>query len=262
MSTVNRVYLKTVQSNAFKTLVEALKDILTDTNIKFDETGLKIIAMDTSQTVLVHLKLEAKNFEIYECKTKFVIGLSMINFFKLIKTMTNNDTLELSVMESNPNLLNIRYENGEKNTITKYKLNLIDLKEDEIEIPPAHFSSILTMPSSDFQKVCRDMSNLSSTIEIKSIGNSLMFSCVGDFATQETIFGEGSGSLSFTKTTGEEEIIQGYYNLKHLILFTKCTNLCNSIELYMRNNYPLVIKFAVGSLGYLKMCLAPKALDS
>jgi len=255
------VYLKTVQSHAFKTLTEALKDILTDTNIKFDETGMKIIAMDNSQTVLVHLKLEAKNFEIYKCKNKIVIGLSMINFFKLIKTMTNNDTLELSVSEDDPNRLNIRYENGEKNTITKYKLNLIDLKEDEIDIPPAQFPSILTMPSSDFQKVCRDMSNLSSTIEIKSIGNSLIFSCQGDFATQETIYGEGSGSLSFTKTNGEEDIIQGYYNLKHLILFTKCTNLCNSIELYMRNNYPLVIKFAVGSLGSLKMCLAPKMLE-
>ena len=47
--------IKTVQSSAFRVLIEALKEILTDANIECDKDGLKIIAMDASQTVLVHL---------------------------------------------------------------------------------------------------------------------------------------------------------------------------------------------------------------
>ena len=35
------------------------------------------------------------------------------------------------------------------------------------------------MPSSDFQKICRDMHNLSDAIEIKSVGQQLYFSCKG-----------------------------------------------------------------------------------
>ena len=57
--------VKTVQSSAFRILIEAKKEILTDANLQFDETGIKVIAMDASHTVLVHLKLEAKNFESY-----------------------------------------------------------------------------------------------------------------------------------------------------------------------------------------------------
>ena len=91
--------LKTVQTNSFKVLIEALKEILTDANITFDSTGLKIVAMDPSQTVLVHLKLEASKFEYYKCDKRLVIGVSMINFFKLIKTMTNNDSLNLLLMK-------------------------------------------------------------------------------------------------------------------------------------------------------------------
>ena len=34
--------VKTVQSSAFRILIEALKEILTDANMEFDETGLKI----------------------------------------------------------------------------------------------------------------------------------------------------------------------------------------------------------------------------
>ncbi len=62
--------IKTVQTNAFKVLIEALKEILTDTNIEFTESGIKIIAMDPSHTVLVHLKLEAENFDDYNCEQK------------------------------------------------------------------------------------------------------------------------------------------------------------------------------------------------
>ena len=50
---------KTIQSNVIKTLGEALKEILTDANISFNKSGVKICAMDATQTVLVHLKLDA-----------------------------------------------------------------------------------------------------------------------------------------------------------------------------------------------------------
>ena len=89
--------VKTVQSSAFRILIEAKKEILTDANLQFDETGIKVIAMDASHTVLVHLKLEAKNFESYYCPNKMILGVNMLNFFKLIKTMSNNDTLTLYV---------------------------------------------------------------------------------------------------------------------------------------------------------------------
>ena len=42
------VNIKTVQSGAIRILIESLKEILTDTNIIFDETGVKLIAVDQS----------------------------------------------------------------------------------------------------------------------------------------------------------------------------------------------------------------------
>ena len=258
MSDKKILELKTVQTGAFKTMTEALKEILTDANIEFTDSAMKIITMDPTQTILVHLKLEKDNFESYYCKHKIFIGVNMLNFFKLIRTLTNNDALTLFIEEHNVNLLGIRIENGEKNSLTNYYLNLIEVDETTYQIPPAQFESIITMPSNEFNKICRDMINLSDIIEIKSVGNQLIFSCNGEFANQETIIGETSNGLTFVKSSTEDNIIQGYYNLKHLVLFTKCSNLCNSIEMYMKNNFPIVIKFTVGSLGSLKLCLAPK----
>ena len=252
--------LQTVQSSAFRILIEALKEILTDANMEFNETGLRIVAMDASHTVLVHVKLDSKNFEKFYCPKRIVLGMSMLNLFKLIKTTGNNDTLAIYVEKNDPNRLGIQINNTDKNTITKYKLNLMDLPEDSIKIPPAEFDSVITMPSSDFQKICRDMNNLSDSIDIKCFGHSIIFSCKGDFATQETHISETIAGLEFIKNNKSNEIIQGVFLLKYLVLFTKCTNLCNSIEMYLKNDYPLIINYSCASLGSIKLCLAPQVI--
>ena len=250
--------IKTVQSAAFRVLTEALKEILTDANFEIDQSGIKIMAMDSSHTVLVHLKLNSENFEYYKCDEKRVLGVNMLNFFKLIKTMGNSDTLSLYIENNNESVLGIKIENSEKNTVTKYTLNLMDLHEDNIQIPPATFDSVITMPSVDFQKICRDMHNLADNLEIKSTEKQLIFTCKGHFASQETSIGETNAGLSFVKNENPDEIVQGVFALKHLVLFSKCTNLCNSIELYLKNDYPLILKYSVASLGDIKLCLAPK----
>ena len=249
--------LKTVQSNAFRILIEALKEILTDANIEFDDSGMKISTMDASHTVLVHLKLDSDKFESYKCSKKIIIGVNMLNFFKLIKTIGNSDTLTLFIESDNEEKLGIKIENGEKNSVTNYKLNLMDLNEQTLQVQPADFESIITMPSVEFQKIIRDMNVLADVVDIKSIGKQLIFGCKGDFASQETIIGEANSGMSFTVSGGG--IVQGLFSLKYLVLFTKCTNLCQSIEVYLRNDYPLIIKYTVASLGAIKMCLAPQA---
>ena len=102
------------------------------------------------------------------------------------------------------------------------------------------------------------MSGLTDTLELKSVDNLLILSCKGDFAQQETCIRETHSGLSFLKNQNPEEIVQGIFALKHLVLFSKCTNLCNSVELYLKNDYPLIIKYTVASLGEIKLCLAPK----
>ena len=73
--------------------------------------------------------------------------------------------------------------------------------------------------------------------------------------------GDNNGIQFIKKDNNPKSIIQGYYNLKHLNMFTKCTNLCNTIELYMKNDFPIVIQFQVGSVGVLKLAIAPKVKE-
>jgi proliferating cell nuclear antigen len=252
--------IQTVQAGAFRILVESLKDILTDCNFTIDSSGIKLIATDNSHNVLIHMKLLAENFDYYQCSQPTVIGVNMTNLFKLIKTMGNSDILTLFLEKNNTNLLGIQINNKEKSLQTIYKLNLLDINNENITIPDATFETALTLPSSDFQKIIRDMMNIGELIEIKSVGSELIMNCQGDFACQETSLCETNNGLQFSQISPAEKPIQGIYSLKYLLLFTKCTNMCNQIHIYIKNDYPLVITYSVANLGDIKLCLAPNVV--
>ena len=248
--------LQTVQSNAFRTLVEVLKDVLNDINIIFDSTGVKIMAMDGSHVALIHMKLHAEKFEYYFCKERFCAGVCMSSLFKLMKTVSNSDTITLYIDEESVDELCIKIDNADKNSSTLFKLKLLDIDNEELNIPDVEINCIVTMPSNDFQRMCRDMANIGDTVVIQSNSEGLWFKCNGDFASQETLIGEANHGLVFSKTS--DDLIEGRFALKYINLFTKSTNLCNTIELYLKPQYPLILKYNVANLGEIRFCLAPK----
>ena len=254
--------IKTVQISPFRTLMTALKDILLETNITFQADGMRIINMDKSHTILVHLFLRAENFEVYECKhDKIVIGVNMFHLVKLINSIDNDDTLTLYIEAADynngiVNNLGLRFENGDIKQCKTQKLRLIEPDTEELEVPNVTFSSVLNLPSTDFQKIIRDLSCISDTVEIKSVANELIFRCRGTFASAEVRRAEADGSMEFLQQD-VQKIIQGNFSLKNLGYFIKCTNLCSQIEMFLENDLPLVVKYSVASLGDIKLCLAP-----
>lgn len=250
--------IQTIQSSTIKVLIEALKEILTDTVIEFTPENIKICTMDSSHVILVHLKLEASKFEYYFCESKKLIGINILNLNKIIKTINNNDTLTMYMHADDCNHLCIKIENNDKNTKRITKLNLLDLENTNFDIPAAVFNSVITLPSNDFQKICRDVHNLSEFVEIKNVHNKLIISCSGDFCSQEIIISDSDKKRMDKSNDHAQEIFQGVFNVKYLVLFTKCTNLSNTVELYLKNDYPLIIQYTVGSLGSVKLCLAPQ----
>ena len=258
----NVLTIKTIQIAPFRTLMTALKDILLETNITFKKDGIRIINMDKSHTMLAHLFLPAENFELYECnKEKIVIGVNMFHLFKLINSIDNDDTLTIYIENSDYNEgiiknLGLKFENGDIKQCKTQKLRLIEPDSDELEEPDVAFSSVINLPSSDFQKIIRDLSCISERLEIKSVGNELIFKCTGQFASAEVKREESIGGMEFIEKQDSSKIIQGEFSLKNLGYFIKCTNLCSQIEMYLENNLPLVVKYYVASLGTIKLCLS------
>ena len=266
------IKITTVQTGAFKTLIEALKDILIDCNIEFIPDGegesenkmgsMKILAVNNQAGMLVHMRLHSQNFDEFHIVGRQALGINMQSFYKVIKTTNNNDILTLcrSSSEVERNRFCVKITNKDKKQMFQYSLQIIDVDSDVLDVSQASFQAIVIMNSSDFQKICKDMNGIESKyVDITLVGSVLKISGKGDSTHGSA---EMSESQNGTVTINRKEdckdcIITGKYELKNLLLFTKCTNLCNHIEIYMKNDYPLLIKYTVASLGYMHLCLSP-----
>jgi len=200
-----QLYIKTVQSQSIKILIESLKEVLTDINIYFDSNGFKIMTMDNVRVALVYVRLLKDNFEEYYCEYK-----------------------------------------------------QIDISEEKFEIPDISYDSVISMPSIDLQKYCRDLSIISNLVTISNDESKFILESNGDFASQRIIIGEAQNGLIFSK---KNQNVCESFDLKYLNSFTKSTNLCSTVEIFLKMNYPLVIEYNVANLGKLQYCLAPKVKE-
>ena len=242
--------LVTIQASAIKSTFEVLKDILNDVNVYFKEDGMYVTSLDTARVALVDVFLSADNFDEYECLQPIIAGINITNTFKLLKTITNNDVLRLSV--DSKEFMDIEIKSESKKTTTRFQLKLLDINENRIEVPTQNMMTVTTMQSAEFQRMCRDMSNIGTSIEIIRDGRYLTLKCTGDFANQETNI----------ECVDESPYIAGSYSLKYMNTFTKATSMCSTVQLMQEPNSKfLILKYNVADLGDLKFYLASKVSE-
>lgn len=237
--------LKTIQACAFKSLLEVLKDIINDVNLCFDSTGMKIVAFDVARVTLVHMFMSAENFEEYSCKKEIYVGINVLNMFKLLKSISNNDILSMSVTDET---LNVILTNDSKKSTSKFSIKLLDLNEDILDIPDIEMPILTSIPSLDFQKIVRDMSLISDDVKITREKNIIRFESDGDFASKMT---------QIEQTDTIDKKIQGVFSLKYLSMFTKATILCPVVQILQNDDEsPAVFKYNIANLGELRFYLA------
>lgn len=254
-----------------KDVPEEEEEILSEEELENTETkkkskaGMKILAVDPTKTVLVHLKLDAENFQKFECKKKkLTLGVGLGNLHKFIKTMEKDSNLTLYVDSDNENYLKIKIDNQEAKKEQIHELKLMDLPDERIDVPETSFDVVVTMESQEFYKICREMNSIAEHVDIKCTEKKITFTCKGDVGKSTLTYSDDGTETSLVRITMDKKgksdaplVVHGIYELRILALFSKCFSLCPQIEIYMKDNYPLAIKYTVGSLGRILLCCSP-----
>lgn len=252
----------TVQSSGIKQLFESLRDILNETNLVFDADGMKIVTMDVHRHSLIHLHLAASKFDVYECAQPVVLGVNMLSIQKLTKTLTAHDIVSFRV--DSPDALDFQlvFKNQDKFTETAYKIKTLDLDSEDITVPDVDMDAGLSLRAMDFQKSVRDMCHIASSVRIVATRGKLSMTCQGDFAERETTITRNDHGLVFHIEPQENEQVGGTYSLKYLNTFSKASNLSAFFDMFLKNDFPLIIRYPVVDLGELRLILAPETQDA
>lgn len=249
---------KTVQTAIVKSLFEVLKEVLIDLNLFVTKDKIKIVSMNNKQDCLIYVKLEAKEFEYFHCNLPgegpLVLGIHTDNIFKIIKTIKHDETISFYVTDKNPHNLYIKKENNERNSINTFSLKLHDLPRDGYDIPELQYTTTITMNSNELQKICKDFVSLGGKLmEIKTIGEQIFFSGEGEFSSFNLIIGTSS-KTSFQGP--ENEIVQGKFPAKYLLLFSKASILSSVVQISLKNDHPIIMSYNVGNLGEMKFIIS------
>jgi proliferating cell nuclear antigen len=252
------MYLVTIKSNPIRTLSEALKEILLEATFHFDENGIRVLTMDKNKSGFVHLKLDAQKFDYYYCPQPTYISIDMVSLHKLLKTINNTDIITLFIAKNDSEKLGIKIENKEKKIVSVSRLKLIDLDKEAINIPSTKFENVFNMQCVDFQKYCRDLSVIAENVDIyiKDNGEVFIMSVKG-FADQEIIIGKSDDD---SIDPNNNPIFIGRYELKFLNLFCKASGMCPTVEIFLKEEHPIILIYSVADLGTIKFGLSPRKI--
>lgn len=245
--------MQTSQCLQFKSLIECLKELLCEVNMDFIEgKGIRLVSIDPGRVAMIHLVVN--NIESFYAKGTVTAGINVVVLYKMIRSMTSNDFMEWRIYEDEPHRMEIELSNSERRTKTINSIKLLDLDAEDIIIPQVEFDRVVSMPSSELSKHVREMVTVSPFITIRATTTTLELVSEGEMARSHITIEPTASGLNW-KHSEKGGDIEGRYFARYIEKFTK-NSLANNVELFLKSNYPLIMRFEI-SIGCLRFCIAP-----
>merc|ERR1719276_653875 len=130
-----------------------------------------------------------------------------------------------------------------------------------MEIPEQHYKVTVKLPSSEFQRICRDLREFGETMQVKASKEGITFSVQGDVGAGNVMLKPREAEKPEDKVTlTVHEPVTATFALRYLVNFSKAAPLCGSVELGLGPDAPLLVKFDLDNAdnGFLQFYLAPK----
>lgn len=223
---------------------------------------VQLQAMDNSHVSLVSLNLRSEGFDKYRCDRNLSMGMNLANMSKILKTASNTDTMTIKAQD-NADTVTFMFESQNQEKVSDYEMKLMNLDQEHLGIPETDYACVVRMPSSEFARICRDLSQFGESVVITCTKEGVRFSASGD---------SGSANIKLAQTTSVDkedeaviiemqEAVTLTFACQYLNSFTKATPLSGQVSLSMSADVPLVVEYQIPDLGHIRYYLAPKIED-
>lgn len=246
-----------------KKLIEAMKDLFADVNFECSANGISCQAMDSSHVCLCSVLLRQDSFDPYRCDRSVTLGMNCVTMSKILKCAGNDESICLRA-EDNADNVTFIYEKPNQERVSKFEMKLMDIDSEHLGIPDQDYDAVIRLPSAEFQRIVRDLSQFGDTVTIACTKDGIRFSCSGEI---------GSGSITLRQSSAVDskeenevsielnEAVTQTYAMRFLILFAKASSLSKTVALSVCHDVPLVVEYKIGDCGHIRYFLAPKIDD-
>lgn len=143
-------------------VVDAIKNLVQDCNFDCNDSGIALQAMDNSHVALVSMMLKSESFSPFRCDRNIALGINLTSLTKVLRCAQNEDILTLKA-EDAPDVVNFTFESAQSDRISEYDIKLMDIDQEHLGIPETDYAATISMPSTEFQRITRDLMALSES---------------------------------------------------------------------------------------------------
>lgn len=255
---------KTGEAYQIKVLAELLTNNLKTGCFEVCNDGIVLRMFDYHRKTLVDLRLLGENFSLYKFRfdEKFCMGLNLNHFHRMLKSIKKKDSLQLFIDTAVPNELGIKTIPKENTRVTTSGIKIQEIQNLDIDIPTGYGKPVI-VPSSEFQKMCKDLSSIGSiNINVRARDFHIEFIADADGILKRKVsFGENEDS---DDEDSDEEKSKEYYatfTTDQLSRITKLAGLSNTMQIFPANGkLPLLFRSSVGSLGKISIYIKSQEL--
>ncbi|PSC68612.1 proliferating cell nuclear antigen [Micractinium conductrix] len=247
------------QGALLKKVVEAIKDLIEDANFDCNNSGFSLQAMDSSHVSLVALSLRADGFEHYRCDRNVSMGMKLANLSKILKCAGNDDAITMK-SEDNGDTITFMFESQNQERLSEFDLKLMDIDSEHLGIPEAEYDATVKLPSSEFQRIVKDLASIGDTVEISVTKDAVKFGTNGDIGSANVMCRQNK-SVDKPEESTEIDITEPValtFALRYLNSFAKATPLSSHVVLKLSKDLPIVVEYHIENVGRLSFFLAPK----
>ncbi|KAL4571114.1 hypothetical protein LXL04_017865 [Taraxacum kok-saghyz] len=246
--------LRLVQGSLLKKVMESIKDLVNDANFDCSATGFSLQAMDSSHVALVSLLLRSEGFEHYRCDRNLSMGMNLSNMSKMLKCAGNDDIITLKA-DDGSDTVTFMFESPTQDKIADFEMKLMDIDSEHLGIPEAEYHAIVRMPSSEFARICKDLSSIGDTVVISVTKEGVKFSTRGDIGTANVVCRQNTTVDKPEEATVIEmnEPVSLTFALRYMNSFTKATPLSSTVTISLSSELPVVVEYKIAEMGYLRV---------
>jgi proliferating cell nuclear antigen len=122
------------QGATLKKVLEAIKDLVSESNWDCSSAGISLQAMDNSHVSLVALMLRSDAFNPYRCDRNVTLGINMGSMAKIVKCANNDDTITLRATDT-PDTVTFVFESPSADRVSEYEMKLMNIDSEYLGIP-------------------------------------------------------------------------------------------------------------------------------
>jgi len=189
-------------------------------------------------------------------------GMKLMNLSKILKCATNDDTITMK-SEDTGDTITFVFEAPSQDRLSEFDLKLMDIDSEQLGIPDSDYEATITMPASEFARICKDLSTIGDSVELSANKDAVKFATSGDI-------GSANVMLRQNKTADSEEFTEFdikspvclQFALRYMNSFAKAASLSRNVKLSMSKELPIRVEFQIeDNAGSLCFYLAPKLED-